>query len=208
MDPIIVIGRQYGAGGRKIGRELARRFGIPYYDRELLSEAAVRLGMSRDLFDRTDEQPPSVLRSLFGMAYGSADSFGSSPVSREGLYAAQSHVISQLAAEGGAVFVGRTADYVLRRSTAMVSLFLHAPEEARAARLMERGEADRTDRAIEMLRRADSGRRGYYNYFTGRKWGDAANYDLTFDSSRLTAEQTADFLEGYVRAVLASGIRR
>lgn len=202
LDPIIVIGRQYGGGGRKIGRILAGRFGIPYYDKELLSEAAQRLGLSQDLFARADEHRPSPLRSLLSLSYGVSDSFGMGDFSRESIYNAQSMVIRQLAAEGGCVFVGRTADYVLRDNPAMVSLFFHASEEVRARNLVTRGETDSTEKAMETMRRADADRKSFYNYFTGREWGLASNYDLTLDPSILGAEETADLLETYIRRIM------
>ncbi|MDE7160970.1 MAG: cytidylate kinase-like family protein [Muribaculaceae bacterium] len=202
MEPIIVIGRLYGAGGRKIGRELARRFGLPYYDRELLSEAASRLGISRHVFDKADERRPSLIDSLLSFGNGVTQAFGTSPMSREGIYDSQSGVIRQLASEGGAVFVGRSADYILRHHPGLVSIFLHAPEDVRVARLIERGEAPDETTARERLRHADSDRENFYNYFTGRPWGHADNYDLTLDSSHLDTKATADLLETFIRHTL------
>ncbi len=202
MDPIIVIGRLYGAGGRKIGRELARRFNLPYYDRELLSEAASRLGFSRRVFDNADERRPSLLGSLLSFGNGISEAFGTPPMSREGIYEAQSRVIRQIASEGGAVFVGRSADYILRHHPGLVSIFLHAPEDVRARRLIERGEAEDEAQARERLRHADTDRENFYNYFTGRPWGHADNYDLTLDSTHLDEQEAADLLESFVRRTL------
>lgn len=203
MDPIIVIGRLYGAGGRKIGRELARRFKLPYYDRELLSEAATRLGISRHVFDGADERRPSLLGSLLNFGNGISEAFARTPMSREGIYEAQSGVIRQLAAEGGAVFVGRSADYILRHHPGLVSIFLHAPEDVRVRRILERGEAEDETQARERLRHADNDRENFYNYFTGRPWGHADNYDLTLDSTHLDVQSAADLLESFIRGTLA-----
>lgn len=212
MDPIIVIGRLYGAGGRNIGRELARRFNLPYYDRELLSEAATRLGISRHVFDSADERRPSLLGSLLNFGNGISEAFARTPMSREGIYEAQSRVIRQLASEGGAVFVGRSADYILRHHPGLVSIFLHAPEDIRVKRILERGEAEDEARARERLRHADNDRENFYNYFTGRPWGHADNYDLTLDSTHLDVQSAADLLESFIRQTLArreeSGLSR
>ncbi len=200
MDPIIVIGRQYGGGGRKIGRELARRFDVPYYDKELLAEAAERMGMPHELLRQADERRPSALRSLLSLSLGVSDTYGLPPLGREALYEAQSRVIRQIASEGGCVIVGRTADYVLRDHPSMVSLFLHAPEEVRIERVMGRGECTEPRVAKERLRQADRQREDYYNYFTGRNWGHARNYHLTLDSSLLSEEETVDLLEAFIRS--------
>lgn len=199
MDPIIVIGRQYGGGGRRVGRELARRFGIPYYDKELIAEAAERMGMPHALLSEADEKRPSALRSLLSLSFGVSDQYGLPVLGREGLYEAQSKVIRQIASEGGAVFVGRTADYVLRDHPGMISLFLHAPEEVRVRRLVERGECDERT-ARERMHQADRQRQDYYNYFTGREWGKATNYHLTLDSSSLPDDAVADVIEAFIRA--------
>ena len=194
---IIVVGRQFGSGGRLIGQALARRLGIPYYDKELMSEAARRLGFDEEIFRRTDERP-KWFHTLPGLGCGSADLYSSSVMSREGLYRAQSEAITQIAAEGACVIVGRTADYVLRDHPGMVSIFLHAPEEWRARRIVERGDCDNEPDAIHLARRRDSQRERYYNFFTGRHWGRCDNYHLSLDPSRLGTQGAVDLITAYL----------
>lgn len=188
-DFIIVIGRQYGAGGRKLGKRLAETLNVPYYDKELLSEAADALGFSKELFLKADEKKPSILRSFLSFNYGSPSaSFSSYTLTDDNLYRAQSDVIKSICEKGSCVIVGRTADYVMRDHPGLLSIFVHAPEEHRAKAILERGEAKSMEEALEKARKFDRSRESYYNYFTNRHWGHADNYDLTFNSSCLTTE--------------------
>lgn len=188
-DFIIVIGRQYGAGGRKLGKRLAETLNVPYYDKELLSEAADALGFSKELFLKADEKKPSILRSFLSFNYGSPSaSFSSYTLSDDNLYRAQSDVIKSICEKGSCVIVGRTTDYVMRDHPGLLSIFVHAPEEHRAKAILERGEAKSMEEALDKARKFDRSRESYYNYFTNRHWGRADNYDLTFNSSRLSTE--------------------
>lgn len=188
-DFIIVIGRQYGAGGRKLGKKLAETLNVPYYDKELLSEAADALGFSKELFRNADERKPSILRSFLSFNYGSPSaSFSSYTLSDDNLYRAQSNVIKSICEKGSCVIVGRTADYVMREHPGLLSIFIHAPEEHRAKNILDRGEAKSMKDALEKAHKFDRSRESYYNYFTNRHWGQADNYDLTFNSARLRIE--------------------
>lgn len=187
-ERVIVIGRQAGSGGRALGKAIAGILGIPYYDRELLKECSERFGYDREIFEMADERRPSPFRSFLNSRYGLGET---SPLHGEGLYNVQSKVIHQLGQEGSCVIVGRTADYILREHPGLFSIFLHAPEEWRARAMHERGEAKSPSEALAILRRADSRRKDYYNYFTPGGWGKAENYDICIDSSRFTTEELA-----------------
>jgi len=186
---IIVIGRQYGAGGRLLGKKLAETLDVPYYDKELLSEAADTLGFSRELFMKADEKKPSVIRSFLSFNYGSPSAlFSSYTISDDNIYKAQSKVIKSICEKGSCVIVGRTADYVMRGHPGLFSIFIHAPEKYRAQTILSRGEADSLEDALEKVHKNDRSRESYYNYFTNRHWGKADNYDLTFDSSHIATD--------------------
>lgn len=197
-DIIIVIGRRFGSGGRKVGRLLADRLGLKYYDREILSEAAERLGFDKNIFLAADEKKPSLLRSILSTSAGVADQCCSGGLTREEIYRAQGDVIRDLASKGGCIFVGRSADYILRDAPRLLSVFLHAPVEHRIDNILARGEAACRNKAREMARAKDRDREGFYNYFTGRKWGSADNYHLTIDSSLLPVEAIADVITAYI----------
>ncbi len=197
-NKIIVIGRQYGGTGRKTGRALAEALGLPYFDKEIINKVAASYGYDPDILHRADEKKPSPFRSMLLGKYGVMDMYATSPLSRESLYEAQTNVIRQICNEGGCVIVGRTADYIMREHPGLVSVFIHAPKEWRARNLIERGEAKDLQEALVKIRKADSDREGYYNYFTGRKWGTADNYHLTIDASLLTPEEMVDMIARYV----------
>ena len=195
---IIVIGRQYGGTGRKTGRALASLLGIPYYDKEIINKVAARYGYDPDILIRADEKKPSPFRSMLLGKYGVMDMYSTSPLSREALYEAQTNVIRQICQEGSCVIVGRTADYIMRDHPGLVSVFIHAPREWRANNLVSRGEAATVQEALVKIRKADSDRGGYYNYFSGREWGVADNYHLTIDASLLDHDQMVRLIASYV----------
>ncbi len=198
---VIVIGRQYGSGGRELGKRLASRLNVPYYDKELLYEAATRLGFRPDLLEKADEKPPSPFRSLLSASIGSPSWLTTGAMLSETIYQMQSDVIRSLIAEGSCVIVGRTADYIAREEPGLVSIFLHADLKDRVARVMAREHSHKDAAAAQdCILRHDNGRREYYNYFTGRNWGNADNYHLSLSSSVLDMDGVADVIIACMKA--------
>lgn len=199
-DFVIVIGRQCGSGGRELGKALALHFGIPYYDRRLLSEASRELGMRHDLFERNDEKRPSRLRAWLGSGYGATEQcYLSQTLSDDTIQRMQAEVIERLIAHGPCVIVGRGADYIGRNAPNLLSIFLHAPLDERVRRVRSREACSASDREIaEMLTRQDARRRDYYNDFTGRRWGEADNYHLCIDTSLIDTDAIVGIVERYL----------
>lgn len=195
---VIVIGREAGSGGRKIGRMLAEKLGMDYYDNELLSHAASEMGFSKEVFNRADEKKPSVFNRAFMSAFGVQQTFVPNALTGEDLYAAQSRVIRSLGEKGNCVIIGRTADHILRHHPCMVSVFLHGPVEYRANKMLKRGDGADINACQEMAIKHDKQRESYYNYYTGRRWGSAANYHLTIDSSLLSEEGVVECIVKYI----------
>lgn len=196
---VIVIGRQYGAGGRRLGKKLAARLNVPYYDKELINEAADTLGISKTLLMKVDEKRPSFLRSLLSFNYGiSSAPAPVNSLNAETLYQLQSKVIRSICEKGSCVIVGRTADYVIRDHPGLLSIFIHAPEDIRAKVIIDRGEAYSLQQAIEIARKYDRERESYYNYFTNREWGAADNYDLSFNSSKIELDSIVDLIASHL----------
>lgn len=203
--PIVSIGRSFGAGGRAIGRSLSAILDIPEYDNELLKEAAEEFGFSREVFARADEKRPSVLKRLVTQIYGVQEAYNiGSNLSPENLYQAQSLVIRSIAKRGPCIIIGRTADYILRDFPGLLKVFIHAPLAYRACKIVERGDAADEMEAIELARIKDRRRQEYYNYFTGREWGVASNYDLTLDSSLLPPDENARIIASYLEKLKQS----
>lgn len=200
QDLIITIGRQCGAGGRAIGRILASRFSLPYFDNEILALAAGKYGYAKAIFDRADEKRPSKFRLGLGNMLGVSDMYVGNPMSPEAIYKGQSDVIRQLADEGGGVFVGRSSDYILRHKPHLVSVFLHAPLEQRASELVKRKEVSTLAEGLQRAGELDRRRHDFYNYYTNGRWGHADNYHLSFNALTIGPEAAADILEAYIRA--------
>lgn len=199
-EHIIIIGRQYGSGGRKLGKLLASDLGIPYYDKELLHEAASSLGFRADLFEEADERRRHKFASMISANYGASSYFSSGAMHDGTLYQMQSDVIRRLLEKGPCVMVGRTADYIGRDMPHLVSLFLHADKQERIKRTLERMPQMSEREVDSWLDRQDARRRDYYNYYTGRKWGHAANYDICINTSNLAIEQTAEIVKLFLKS--------
>ncbi|MCI6169661.1 MAG: cytidylate kinase-like family protein [Muribaculaceae bacterium] len=202
---VIAIGRQFGCGGREIGQFIAKGLGVAYYDKELLSEAAKSSGVNEDFFEAADERSPRFFSSLwsFNLGYNTGAYFiGDTPLSDDSIYRAQSEVMTQLADRGPCVIVGRTADYLLRDHCKVVSVFVHSSIEDRVQRIMSRGDAKTEKEAREKAEKKNKLRAEYYNFYTDKKWGDAASYDLSIDASLLGTQATAMFIIDFVKKII------
>lgn len=200
---IITIGRQYGSGGHEIGKKLAEKLGVPFYDKELLARAAKESGYCEELIVSQDERPTSsFLYNLVMDAY----SFGSSGPARTELpmgqkvFLAQFDAIKKIAEEGPCVIVGRCADYALEDRDDVFSVFISADPEFRLSRIIEvKGVPE--DKAEGLMNKTDRQRQSYYNFYTVRKWGMASNYDLTVSSSKLGIDGVVNLLAATVQAL-------
>ena len=199
---VITIGRQFGSGGRELGKLLASTFGIEYYDKELLQEAAKQAGMSPEFFAQSDERAPSFLSGMFavGTGYNPASCYScSSSLTGDSVYCAQSEFIRKIANEKSCVIVGRSADYVLREHPRCVNIFVHSSEEDCIARIMRRGDKPTPEQARTIAHRTNKLRANYYNFYTDKRWGDAASYDLTLNTSLLKMEDAVAIIAEYIR---------
>ena len=199
----ICVGRQLGSGGRVIAKQLADIFGCKFYDKELLNLAAKESGFSEKFFEQNDEHK-GFLRSLFHLhvPHVSDVNFYKSDISEEGLFQFQSDAIQKAADEGSCVIVGRCADYVLRNRSNVVSIFITADLDWRIRQVRNRHQCSE-DEARKIIHHAESSRASYYNYYTGKRWGDAASYDLCVNSSLLGLEATAQYIADFIRQRLS-----
>ncbi len=199
---VITVGRQFGSGGRELGRKLADRLGIKYYDKELLSEAAKRAGVSPEFFEKNDERFPTFLNGIFSFAFGFNPLncyAGSTSISDDSLYRAQSDFIHSLAEEDSCVIVGRSSDYVLRDHPRAVNIFVHAPIDKCVERIMRRDDGSLTaEKAKSKAQRINKLRANYYNFYTDKTWGAASSYDLTFDTSLMSMDDIVEVICDYL----------
>ena len=197
---IITVARQFGSGGREIATALAKKLGIKYYDKELISLAAKENGMSPEVFEKVDEQATnSLLYSLSMGLYNFGNGFsamGDLPMNDQ-LYIIQHKMIKRLAEEGPCVILGRCADYVLRDFDNVVNVFINADMEYRKKRAIKYHNVDKR-KAEQIINRTDKNRANYYSFYSGLKWGQPQNYDLCINSSRMTQENVVDIIANYV----------
>ena len=193
---IITIGRQLGSGGRTIGKKLAERLGIAYYDRELINLASKESGICGEFFEKADEKTSGGLLKAFAMGFSmnSAIFQNNDYLSNESLFQIQSDVIRKVAAEGSCVLVGRCADYILRDESICLNVFVTARMEDRIKRVLEYNNELKENEVEEFINKADKSRSAYYNYYTDKVWGAAASYDLCVNSSYYGIEATVDYI--------------
>lgn len=183
-----------------MGRLLAERLGIEFFDKKLLLEAAAESGLVPELMERGDERGPGFFSGTMTFTMGLMGSaLGSQPVGNDTVYRAQSELIRRLGQEKSCVIVGRTADYVLRDHPRCINIFVSAPEDACVERLLSRGDKTSEAEARAMVRKVNKLRSSYYNFYTDRQWGQASTYDLTVNSALMPMEELADFIADYVR---------
>ena len=193
---VITIGRQFGSGGRYVGRLLAEKLAIPFYDKELLAEAAKHSGICEELFEDHDEKPTrSLLFSLVTgvQAHGDAGSFYMDMPLNHKIFLAQFDAIRRIAAEGPCVIVGRCGDYVLRDNPDAVHVFVKADMPSKIERAVKYYGMDPI-KAEDNIRKADRQRASYYNYYATASWGDISNYDLCVDTGEIGVEGAVELI--------------
>ena len=194
----ITIGRQFGSGGREVGKKVAQALGIPYYDKELLAVAAKESGLSHQFLQAYDERPTNSF--FYSLVMGQQNLLvGAQNVTVEQLAAkAQRDAVQSVADKGSCVIVGRCADYLLRDRGGLLRVFICADWDKRIDRVCRRDGLGQKE-AEEKLRRMDKTRAAYYSFHTDRKWGAAETYDLCINSSRKGPDATADLILSFIR---------
>lgn len=184
---VITISREFGSGGRTIGKKLAEKLGIPCYDSELIHKIALESGFTENYIkDAGEYAPGGFLSSAL-----SNRSFG--PTNEDYLWEIQYKIITELAEKESCVIVGRCADYILKDKADCLKVFIHASMQYRAERIVkEYGE--REESPEQRLKDKDKRRAAYHRFYTNMKWGDAHNYNITLDSGVLGIDQCVEIL--------------
>lgn len=200
---VITIGRSFGSGGRELGKLIADKLGISFYDKELLVKAAGKAGYHLDFFEKNDERAPKIMGGImsFAMGFYPAAWMGE-PVATDGIYRAQAEFMRELAASEPCVIIGRSADYILRDIPNVVNIFVHAPVEVCARRILGRGDCKTMEEAVALAERTNKLRANFYNFYTDKTWGNAAGYHLCMDSSAMPLEALADMVIAFVQGKL------
>lgn len=196
---IITIGRQFGSGGREVGKKLADVLGIGYYDKEILAVAAKESGLNQKIFEQADEKTSNALAYALsmGFAYFGSPMPENNFMTKEGIFKIQSDTINGLAERESCVIVGRCADYILRDNPALISFFVSDTIPNRILRIVNSSNVS-VEEAKEQIAKIDKSRSAYYNYYTDKKWGAAASYHLCIDVSVLGVDRTVEYLKSFV----------
>lgn len=185
---VITISREFGSGGRTIGKRVAEELGIPCYDNELLTKIAQDSGFNKDYIQETGEYAPG------GFLSNTFSHRGSSPNNADYLWQIQYKIISELAEKGPCVVVGRCADYILKDKADCLKIFIHADMAFRAKRIVEvYGEREQSPE--QRIRDKDKRRAAYHRFYTDMKWGHAQNYDLTLNSGTLGIDRCVEIIK-------------
>ena len=194
---IITISREFGSGGRTVGRMVAEKLGIPFYDKELVDQIALESGFAPKYIEEHGEHAPS--KSLFSYAFAPQGVPGvmNGLSTADFLWSIQCNVILQLADKGPCVIVGRNADYILKDRQDALHAYIFADIAFRADRIVRLyGESEKSPEA--RLQEKDKRRRLNYQHYTGRTWGASQNYDICLDTGVIGVERCADILVNLV----------
>lgn len=186
---IITISREFGSGGRTIGRRVAQRLGIPCYDQELLEKIAEESGFAKEYIAERGEYTSH--KSWLASAFSDRDFNGHS--NQDDLWAIQRKTILELAEKESCVIIGRCADYILKGHADCLTIFIHADMEKRAERIV-RQYGERTQTPEKRLKDKDKRRAAYYQFYTDMQWGAVQNYHIALDSGVLGFDKCVDII--------------
>lgn len=188
MARVITISREFGSGGREIGVRLAKKLGIPFYDKEIISLAAENTNIAEEVFHANDEIMEEQKREI--ALISPLDVMYEVPVSDQ-IFVAQSQIIRQLAQQGPCVIIGRCSDIVVDES---FNVFISAGFKARVERMLQiEPEISRKDME-KKIKQIDTKRQDYYQYYTGNVWGKPQNYHISLNSAKLGVEKCVELL--------------
>lgn len=196
---IVTIGRQMGSGGRLVARKLAEELNIPYYDKEVIEEASKNSGFSKEFLEKNDEKTPNSLLYAFAMNTYSCVGDNGLPVGTR-LYLAQFEAIKNVAAKGSCVLVGRCADYFLREEKGLVRVFISADYKDRLYHVAK-AKGLKEKEAREIIKKSDKSRAAYYDFNTDGKWGEAANYDLCLNTTRIGIDGCVRIIKEFIKTL-------
>ena len=188
---IITISREFGSGGRTVGKQAAQKLSIPCYDQELIEKIAEESGFAPAYIK---EQGEYVVRAGW-LSNALAGRFSNGLTTQDQLWLLQRKVILELAEKGPCVIVGRCADYILREEADCLTAFIHADMEKRAQRIVQ-VYGEREESPEKRLRDKDKRRAAYYQMYTDMAWGDARHYHVALDSGALGSEKCGSILTG------------
>ena len=177
---IITISREFGSGGRFIGKEVAKKLGVAYYDKDIIGKIAEQSGLSPEYIQENAELSPK--KGLFAYAFSGRDITGKSV--GDMVYEAQRKIIMEIAEKESCVIIGRNADFILKDRNDVLNVFIHGDMPEKTQRIIDLYNVEEKE-AVKMMADTDKRRMTNYNFYTEQKWGKASNYTLCLNSSQL-----------------------
>ncbi len=193
MSVLITIGREFGSGGRELGRRIADELGIAYYDNEILDEIIKETDYSKAYLQEVSESRPA---ALFPIHYGVSWGHSYAPVNQSlDVYAKQNEILRKLADKSSCVIIGRAADYILKDRKPF-RIFVYADMDSKVKRCRDRNEDKNITDAeiIKHVKKIEKSRRSFYEFYTNTKWGDKDNYDMMINTSNQNIKEIAHLL--------------
>lgn len=193
MNILITIGREFGSGGRELGRRLAEELSIPYYDNEILEEIVAGTTYSKAYVQEVLKAKPTALYPIhFGVSWAHSNASFNQTMD---VYAKQNEVLHKLADASSCVIIGRAADYILKEHKPF-RIFVYAEMESKIARCRSRSEDPNiTDKEIiKNIKKIEKNRRSFYGFYTNQRWGAKENYDLLINTTGQNIKTLAHFL--------------
>lgn len=191
---IITISREFGSGGRYIGKQVAQKLGIAFYDKDIIGRAAEETGLSKEFIEKKGEYSP--IKSIFAYSFVGRNSTGASL--EDYLYSVQRKIILEITEKESCVIVGRCADYILKDRKDSIHLFICGNEKEKIERI-EKLYQKTGEEAVKLMREMDKKRSINYKYYAERQWGRACNYTMTLNSSKLGYEKCIDIIMDVAR---------
>lgn len=196
---IITISRQFGSGGRSIGKQLAERLGFEYYDKEIIDNVALETGFSKEFIASKGEEAPGTSVFSYGLESHSLPGFMNGMTTHDYLWIAQRKVINDIASsDKPCIIVGRSADYILRERDDVLNVYIYADMKYRIDRIL-RKYGDSEVKIEKRLLDKDKKRAANHKHFTDLQWGFAPNYDISLNSGKLGIDKCVDVLEGIIK---------
>lgn len=186
---IITISREFGSGGRYLGKQVADKLGIAFYDKDIIAKVAEESGLTKEYVEKYGEHSPKGGFLFYALEGKDFNGFSVNTY----LASIQQKVIRDIADQGPCVIVGRGADYILREREDCLSVFIYGEEAEKTARIQQLYDKTESE-AKKMMKEMDKKRSANYNYYTDRLWGAPHNYSLCLNSSTLGYERCVDFI--------------
>lgn len=203
MNRVITVGREFGSGGRELGKRLADYLGIAYYDREIITEISKKTKLAEEYIQEVIENKPSI---SFPITIGNSFYAVFSPNLDGGkdVYTEHSNTLVEMVQRSHCVIIGRCADYILEEYNPL-KIFTYADMKSKIKRCLEKAPRDEhlSEREIrQQIQNIDKNRSKYYQFITGKKWGDKRNYDICINTTNISVKEVAKSIALMIKPTL------